>query len=88
MISEPVTKLFAERQPGPAEEDITPSFVDTARAIANICSARMILLISVLTGSAIWSWTVYDPTRDRLYAAIAFSLVSVLPQIMLYWKRG
>lgn len=88
-MSEPVTRLFADAQPGPAEpEDVSKSFVETARAIASICATRMLLLITVLTGSAIWMWTVYDPSRDRLYAAVAFSVVFVIPQVALYWRRG
>jgi hypothetical protein len=83
-----VRSLFAEQQPGPEDADIGPSFVETARAISVICATRMLLLIAVLTGSAIWVWTVADPTRDRLYAAIAFSVVFVLPQTLLYFRRG
>lgn len=45
-------------------------------------------MIAVITGSAIWGYTIYDPAQARLYAAIAFSLVFVLPQVALYWKRG
>jgi hypothetical protein len=83
-----ITPLFSDTQPGPAEQDIGPGFVQMARAIASIAATRMLLLITVLTGAAIWVWTVYDPTRDRLFAAIAFSLVFVLPQVALYWRRG
>jgi len=83
-----VRSLFAERQPGPEVDDIGPSFVETARAIAAICATRMLLLITVITGSAIWVWTVYDPTHDRIAAAIAFSIVFVIPQVALYWRRG
>jgi hypothetical protein len=86
-MTEP-TRLFADAQPGPAEQQIGPSFVEMARAIASIAATRMLLLITVLTGAAIWVFTCYDPTRDRLFAAIAFSLVFVLPQVGLYWRRG
>lgn len=88
MTSE-IRPLFSDRQPGPeANEDISPSFVEMAKAVASIAATRMILLIAVLTGAAIWIWTIYDPSRDRLYAAVAFSLVFVLPMTVLYWKRG
>lgn len=80
--------LFPERPLGPAAEDVHSEFVETARAIATICATRMLLLICVLTGSAIWLYVCVDPDRERLYAAIAFSLVFVLPQVALYWKRG
>jgi len=83
-----VRNLFADRQPGPEAEDITRDFVATARAIAAIAATRMLLLIAVLTGAAIWGFTIIDPTRDRLYAAVAFSIVFLLPQVALYWKRG
>jgi hypothetical protein len=80
--------LLPSAQPGPDADDINATFVAKARAIAAICATRMLLMIAVITGSAIWGWTVYDPSRDRLYAAIAFSLVFVLPQVALYWRRG
>jgi hypothetical protein len=85
-----VARLFSDQQPpGPAaEEDVTPSLVAMARAVANIAATRVLLLIAVLTGSGIWTYTVLDPSRDRLYAAIAFSIVFVIPQVALYWRRG
>ena len=86
-MTEP-TRLFTEQQPGPREEDVGPELVNVARAVASICATRMLLMIAVITGSAIWGWTVFDPQRDRMYAAIAFSLVFVLPQVALYWRRG
>jgi hypothetical protein len=82
-----VRKLFADEQPLDAD-DINPSFVKTARAVAAICATRVLLLIAVLTGAAIWVFTVYDPTRDRLFAAIAFSVVFVIPQTLLYFRKG
>lgn len=87
-MSEPVRQLFADKQPSPEVEDVGPSFVDTARAIASICATRILLLIAVVTGSAIWGFTIWAPSTDRLLAAIAFSLVFVLPQVALFWKRG
>lgn len=88
-MSEPVTRLFAETQPGPAaEEDVSPAFLDMARAVASIAATRMLLLIAVVTGAAIWGYTIVDPTRDRMIAAVAFSLVFVLPQTLLYLRRG
>ena len=86
-MTEP-TKLFQDTQPGPSAGDVDAGFVETARAIAAICATRMLFMIAVITGSAIWGYTIFDPERDRLYAAIAFSLVFVLPQVALYWRRG
>ena len=83
-----VRQLFAETQPGPTESDVGPSFIETARMIASICATRMLLMIAVVTGCGVWAYTVADPSRERLYAAIAFSIVFALPQVALYWRRG
>jgi hypothetical protein len=80
-----VTPLFSDQQPA---VDVDRSFISAARAVATIAATRMLLLIAVITGSMIWGYTIFDPARDRLYAAVAFSLVFVLPQVLLYWKRG
>lgn len=80
-----VTKLFQDEQPTP---EATPTFLMMAKAVAQICATRSLLLIAVLTGSVIWIWTVYDPSRDRLYAAMAFSMVFMVPLTMLYFRRG
>ena len=87
-MTEQVTRLFDSTQPGPAVEDIGATYIETARAIAQICATRMLLMIAVLAGSAIWAWTVYDPTRDRLYAAVAFSIVFLGPLTALYARKG
>ena len=83
-----VRQLFADTQPGPVEADIGPTFIETARTISQICATRMLLMVAVVTGAAIWIWTTWQPTDERLYVAIAFSLVFVLPQVALFWKRG
>ena len=83
-----VRQLFQDAQPGPTEADVTPSFIETARMIASICATRKLLMIAVVTGCGVWAYTVADPTRERLYAAVAYSLVFVLPQVALFWKRG
>jgi hypothetical protein len=80
--------LFADRQPGPEPGDIGPDYVATARAIAQICATRILLLIAVVTGAAIWGYACFSPERERLIAAVAFSLVFVLPQVILYYRRG
>jgi hypothetical protein len=83
-----VRKLFADTQPGPAESDINPSFIEMARTVAAICATRALLMIAVLTGAVIWGYTIYDPTQARLYAAVAFSIVFVGPLAALYHRKG
>ncbi len=83
-----VRALFADKQPGPTVEDIGPTYLEMARAISSICATRMLLMIAVTTGAGIWAFTIWQPEQPRLYAAVAFSLVFVLPQVLLYLKRG
>ena len=83
-----VRPLFADVQPGPTADNINSNFIETARTISQICATRMLLMVAVVTGAAIWIWTTWQPTDERLYVAIAFSLVFVLPQVALFWKRG
>ena len=84
-----VRQLFADVQPpGPAETDINSNFIETARAVASICATRMLLMIAVITGAAIWGYTIFDPTQPRLYAAVAFSIVFVGPLAALYHRKG
>ena len=83
-----VTRLFADEQPGPGATEVTRDFVATARRIASICATRVLLLIAVLAGVGVWGLTIWEPTDKRLAAAVAFSLVFVLPQTVLYWRRG
>lgn len=87
-MTEPVRQLFSDVQPGPELEDLGPSFVAAAKAISTICATRMLLMIAVVAGAAIWGYTCFDPERERLYAAIAYSLAFVLPITVLYYRKG
>jgi hypothetical protein len=89
MTTEPPNVHFLPPTPsGPDAAGIDSTYVQTARAIAAICATRMLLMIAVITGAAIWGYTIWDPSRDRLYAAIAFSLVFVGPLAALYHRKG
>lgn len=87
-MTEPVHRLFHEAPPGPEADIVDHSYVEVARRIAAICATRALLMITVITGAVIWGGAAWDPQRDRLYVAIAFSLVFVLPQIALYFRKG
>lgn len=92
-MSEPqsISRLFADNAPAAPDlgsDASARTFVDMARTIAAICGTRVLLLIAVVTGAGIWSYTIYAPSADRLYAAIAYSLVFVTPLVILYWRRG
>ncbi len=83
-----IRQLFSDKQPGPDESAVNANFIEMARTIASICATRMLLMIAVLTGAGVWAFTIWQPEPPRLYAAVAFSLVFVLPQVALYWRRG
>jgi hypothetical protein len=83
-----IRSLFADKQPGPAEGDIGPTFIEVARTVSQICATRMLLMIAVLTGAGVWAFTIFEPDQPRLYAAISFSLVFLGPLTALYAKKG
>jgi hypothetical protein len=80
--------IMSEEPAGPKDGDITPSLVEMARAVAAICATRVLLLLAVIIGAPIWVYTVYEPDNLRIVAAAAYALVSVLPLVYLYLKRG
>lgn len=69
-------------------EQVTPQYVQMARAISTILATRVLVLIAVITASGVWSYTVYEPEQLRIIAASAFSLLGVAPLIWLYTKKG
>ncbi len=81
-------QMLPDETPGPSERDLTPSLIEMARAVAAICASRVLLLLAVLISAPIWTYTSYEPTALRITAATAYSLVGVLPLVVLYWRRG
>lgn len=84
---QPVFRI--EPEPGPQRpEDVDSALLNMAQAISRICATRVLLLLAVVTASAVWGYTVYDPTQLRIVAAGVFSFMTVWPLALLYFKRG
>lgn len=81
--AQPPRQLFTE-----PVRDVSPAYLQMARAVSQILATRVLLLIAVITASAIWGYTIYDPVQLRIIAASAFSVLGVLPLIGLYVKKG
>jgi hypothetical protein len=81
-------RMLPDESLGPEAGDLTPELVRMARAISTICATRMLLLLAVVISAPIWCYTVFDPAPYRIAAAGAFSAVTVLPLVVLYFKRG
>ena len=73
---------------GPTERDLTPSFVQMAKAVAAICASRVLLLLAVLFSGVGLVWTIYDPIQMRVIAATAYAVVVLWPLVVLYWRKG
>lgn len=69
-------------------QQVQPAYVATAKAVAQILATRVLLMIAVVTASAIWCYAVYDPLQLRIVAASAFSVLGVAPLIWLYHRKG
>jgi hypothetical protein len=84
MNEENVKPLFATQQP----KDPGQSGVKMLEMVIEIASARMLALIAVLGGVAVWGYAVLDPSILRLYAGAGFSLGILLPLVVLYYRKG
>lgn len=69
-------------------QNVQPQYVQLARAVSQILATRILLLIAVITASAVWGYTIYDPLQLRIIAASSFSVLGVAPLIWLYFRKG
>jgi len=77
-------QLFTQPQPA----DVMPAYIATARAVGQIIATRILLLICVITSSIIWCYAVWSPSDARTMAAATFSVVTMWPLTLLYWRKG
>jgi hypothetical protein len=59
-----------------------------ARAVSQILATRFLLLLAVLTSSAIWGLTIWEPEQLRIVAAGVYSAVCLWPLTWLYFRKG
>src|SRR5215469_8828430 len=69
-------------QPQPSDRRSRPEYVAMITAALDMLGARLLALIAVIAACAMWSWSVYHPEPDRLYAAVGFSLTVLMPLVV------
>jgi hypothetical protein len=69
-------------------QDVVPAYVKMARQLSIVLATRFLLLIAVITSSAVWGLTIWRPEELRIIAASAFSILGVAPLIWLYVRKG
>jgi hypothetical protein len=78
-----------EPVPGPARlEHVNGAFIETAQAVSRIVATRFLLLIAVVTASALWGVVVMAPTQLGIIAAGVYSAVTMWPLVILYLRKG
>ncbi len=87
-MTEPTRLHFVDEVPGPTEADIGPNYVEMARAVANICSARILALIAVIGAVAMFGYAVLSPEPWRLYAAVSYAAFVLFPIVLLHLRKG
>jgi hypothetical protein len=85
---DPLAPKFAFAPEQPTDKRARPDYVATVTAALDIIGARLLALIAVVAACAMWSWTVYDPTQIRIYAAAGFSVSVLMPTVLLYFRKG
>jgi hypothetical protein len=75
--------------PGVARiEHLNTALLETAQAVSRILATRILLMIGVLTSSAVWGIVIYAPTQLGIIAAGVYSIVGVWPLVFLYLRKG
>lgn len=89
MTDDNVKPLFGNQpQPVVEESNIQPGYLQAVEAALDIGAARILGLLAVLGGIAIWGWAAYDPHMIRLYAGAGYSLGVLGPTMWLYVRKG
>ena len=69
-------------------QQVTPQYIQMARAVSQILATRVLLLIAVVTAAVDWSYVVYAPTELRIVAGAVFSVLLGWPLVWLYFRKG
>lgn len=84
-----VRPVLPEPAPGPLRtEHVNTALLETAQAISRILATRLLLLIAVLTASAVWGVVVWEPSQLGIIAGGVYSVVSMWPLVFLYLRKG
>jgi hypothetical protein len=67
-------------------QDVVPAYVRTAQIVSRILATRFLCLLFVLTASAIWGVTTWQPTELRIVAAAVYSVLVGWPLVWLYFR--
>lgn len=66
----------------------SPELVAAVRAGLDIVSARLLALLAVIGGIAIWAWAVTNPAQWTFIISCGYSAGIVLPTVWLHSKKG
>ena len=80
--------LPMDGKPAPLEPELHRDYVVMLRAGLDMLNARLLLLLALIFGAAMWGFCVYDPTPWRFTAACGFSGGIFLPLALLYARKG
>jgi len=75
-------------QPEVHETRTTARYVDTIAAAIDVASARLLGLLSIIGALAIWGAAVWAPETMRLAAATGYSMLVLMPVMVLYMRKG
>lgn len=54
----------------------------------DVFNARLLLGMALLGGIAMWAFEVYWPSFDRLLGAVGYSVLVIIPLIVLAHRKG
>lgn len=86
-IGQTEPQVLARQPDDPGVTDQT-RYLKTISLALDVLSARLMVLIAMLGGLAIWGVAIVAPSELRLIAAAGFSALVILPAVALHARKG
>jgi len=89
-ISASISAPISPELPPPqiTEHKTSPAYLDTIAAALDVASARILGLLAIIGALAIWGAAVWAPEPMRLGAATGYSMLVLMPTMVLYMRKG
>ena len=72
----------------PPDPDLHADYVKMIRAGLDMANARILLLLALFVGAALWGYAVWNPDQLRLITVSLYTVGIFIPLVVLHMKRG
>ncbi len=86
--SDAVVNLKGEPLATPSPRELHTDYVKMVRAGLDMANARILLLLALFVGAALWGYAVWNPDQLRLITVSLYTVGIFIPLVVLHMKRG